>query len=693
METEDVDDPVVHEVEVYLSKQLAESLYLFQYPVRPGHMTYDDITHLAARIKPTQQRVELELAINTRSPNYASSKGEQIALNVDSAGGDNTFYQGDKMDKQILSSTPSNISPARYVIGQFKDNELHLTPIKGVIQLRPNFGYLDHADGKQAARAGVDGEDGGSQDEEEEEAKHVTVRFARRETEEAKARREASYEYVHKKRDEENWINVRHHQIEDSVSESERTLLQARNMNEVAEFHISNEAYMDKLVPKIVEEENEKPPMPNNVLSLAELKTMPLGDQIKALMKNAKVLRFSQLIALLSKGTDPTAALRSLQQMAMLVQGCWVVKSDVLYPKDSYSAYSGIPADTLCRGRDYVMWRFTQKRFVVRKDIASVIKLPAEDVKDILDQMAQLRVSKGWEFVLDNDSEFINRHPEVVQRQQMLWDAKFQQLCKVLRISKADLERKAKTDEQLANSPEKPKRRRTSSTRSRTKSGGEWSMSDVSDTDGDAPKERSRRHSGPGRSHKNSGISPDVAKRNLTREICLPESFPESTNHVENGPESLNGNSIITISTDLKRELVGFVHDKLSSRYVISMTDLRRQFDFKLTQCPQGHILGSGVSDRMLHQTALDVGAVVMPQQEEVIFALPKFGDSYDPIREVVFEFLNMAKGFRSTIIRKKLEELYGEDAHSESAVKKVLKDYCASKGGTWYLKGTIADS
>ncbi|CAF92192.1 unnamed protein product, partial [Tetraodon nigroviridis] len=77
-------------IDVYLAKSLADKLYLFQYPVRPSSMTYDDVSHLSARIKPKQQRVELEMAINAMSPNYCCSKGEQIALNVDGTAYDET---------------------------------------------------------------------------------------------------------------------------------------------------------------------------------------------------------------------------------------------------------------------------------------------------------------------------------------------------------------------------------------------------------------------------------------------------------------------------------------------------------------------------------------------------------------------------------------------------------------------------
>uniref|UniRef100_A0A3Q3LIQ6 Uncharacterized protein n=1 Tax=Labrus bergylta TaxID=56723 RepID=A0A3Q3LIQ6_9LABR len=57
MASGDDDDPIIEEVDVYLAKSLADKLYLFQYPVRPSTMTYDDVNHLAARIKPKQQRV------------------------------------------------------------------------------------------------------------------------------------------------------------------------------------------------------------------------------------------------------------------------------------------------------------------------------------------------------------------------------------------------------------------------------------------------------------------------------------------------------------------------------------------------------------------------------------------------------------------------------------------------------------
>ncbi len=97
-----------------------------------------------------------------------------------------------------------------------------------------------------------------------------------------------------------------------------------------------------------------------------------------------KVMPFANLMGLLASGTDSTSVLRCIQQVALLVQGNWVVKrfgssppwvnawcfrrwsakllcvcfvvdSDVLYPKNSCSSHSGVPAEVLCRGRDFVV--------------------------------------------------------------------------------------------------------------------------------------------------------------------------------------------------------------------------------------------------------------------------------------------------------------------------------------------------
>lgn len=42
-------------------------------------------------------------------------------------------------------------------------------------------------------------------------------------------------------------------------------------------------------------------------------------------------------------------------QVAVLVQGNWVVKSDVLYPKDKMCGVSGIAHDVIAKARDHLV--------------------------------------------------------------------------------------------------------------------------------------------------------------------------------------------------------------------------------------------------------------------------------------------------------------------------------------------------
>lgn len=55
------------------------------------------------------------------------------------------------------------------------------------------------------------------------------------------------------------------------------------------------------------------------------------------------------------EGITPELILKALPQLAVLVRGNWAVKSEVLFPKDTLSAVSGVPAEVMCRARDYVV--------------------------------------------------------------------------------------------------------------------------------------------------------------------------------------------------------------------------------------------------------------------------------------------------------------------------------------------------
>lgn len=109
---------------------------------------------------------------------------------------------------------------------------------------------------------------------------------------------------------------------------------------------------------------------------MTKLKQLSLSDQIRVVLTDgkicitlvcqilirfsAKVVRFDQLMDILSdKSMDKTITaekvLRTLPSVGLLVKGNWIVLSEILYPADSVSSIHGVPAEYMCRARDYVV--------------------------------------------------------------------------------------------------------------------------------------------------------------------------------------------------------------------------------------------------------------------------------------------------------------------------------------------------
>ncbi|KOB52325.1 putative RNA polymerase III 80 kDa subunit RPC5 [Operophtera brumata] len=127
------------QVDVFLSKALANNLVVLQYPVRPGNRDWNDIKIKNAAIKPKNQMFRLEVALDTYSDKYCPSKGEQIAVNTDGQQ-ESTWHVKEKdkslyfkqgmMDKIVLESSAPCIDTKKYAVAILQDKELHITPIQ-----------------------------------------------------------------------------------------------------------------------------------------------------------------------------------------------------------------------------------------------------------------------------------------------------------------------------------------------------------------------------------------------------------------------------------------------------------------------------------------------------------------------------------------------------------------------------------
>lgn len=85
---------------------------------------------------------------------------------------------------------------------------------------------------------------------------------------------------------------------------------------------------------------------------------------------------------------------------------------------------------------------FKQNQYVERRKVSSVIRIPSEEIKEIFTGIAKLRHNKGWELSLPTDHEFISKHPDIVARQNSIWEQRSKQLSEYLKDPKEKRQRR-----------------------------------------------------------------------------------------------------------------------------------------------------------------------------------------------------------------------------------------------------------
>jgi len=166
------------------------------------------------------------------------------------------------MDRQVLTSSRAVRDTSRYAVGILDQNELHITPIEGILSLRPSMEYLDQSD-KTAKAEGrglltdndlEDVKDSSamfSDEEGESDMKAVTVRFARggqNEKEKYAKIKEKSYEYQQKKLREEPWVKTNFHNLKSQKWEEQSQKLFCRKMDEeIVILNSTPSAYLNHL--------------------------------------------------------------------------------------------------------------------------------------------------------------------------------------------------------------------------------------------------------------------------------------------------------------------------------------------------------------------------------------------------------------------------------------------------------------
>lgn len=432
-DTEDTDDdPIVKEIPIIHSKRLEDSLYLFQYPLY-NSQSLDKHLVKKCSFKPENQEVKLEMAIDIDSPNFDTGRAEIIAHEVDKdSDTSKKYFNNGIVDRVFLESSKPTEDTDRYAAATFNGKEIHLTTLKGIFQFRPVFPYLEKS---LKRRKDTDNNESDEEQPGPSSAQQVTVKF--KGDDRWNKLDETSYKALQARSAKEPWTECEWHDVNSPLSNVESLKLIADNTEDVSQAStLTDSEYIKLLIPQDKEQAPDEPMLPSHLFSLNHLKTLPLQERCRVLLKDTQIISFEQLLMALTGGEKVTrdGLLKVLPTVAVLVRGNWIVKSDVLYPANTFSATSGVPAELMCRARDYVLYQFTQNQHVERKKMSSVLKIPSEEIKEIFTGIAKLRRhSKEWELKLPNDVDFIIKYGDFAQKQDSMWKHRFQQLSQFLK--------------------------------------------------------------------------------------------------------------------------------------------------------------------------------------------------------------------------------------------------------------------
>ena len=112
----------------FITKLMVCILIYSQYPLCPAHLSYDTSGVVDARVKPRQQKMEIDVAIPTHREHYSRSRGEQMVRAVDCASSEPCY-------KRYFSTT--TISSSSYSSSHL------LSSIAHPLSSSPPSDYLD----------------------------------------------------------------------------------------------------------------------------------------------------------------------------------------------------------------------------------------------------------------------------------------------------------------------------------------------------------------------------------------------------------------------------------------------------------------------------------------------------------------------------------------------------------------------
>ena len=450
----DEDDPVLREIDVFMSKGVDGRLCLLQMPLRtrqaaPGSGATPQPAPAGARLKRAHRVLEVNYPLNTAGENYDKDADAHVTT-------DQQVYVG--------KATPAM---THYAVGAMRDGALHLTPLDDLIQLRPSLAHVKDAPSDELEEDAMDAEDEGgakgavrtssadsaaamaASDEKAAAAAAALqeVQYRKKESEKALAQHRRSFAFHRQQLESEPWIELEvvEETSDAAVEEFEKLYFRAGagapdagdTKQSLKEEREAPGNYLDSLNYTGAPETSGRPSLqidvevkrlcaqakhavgtgrveaPAGELSTRALRSLPAQAQVLSVLRAAAIVTFGDMVHLCGNATSGEYVLQQLQRFAVLLRGRWVVKT-------ALTADGADPKRAACR--ELALWALSQRGFVFKNALMEATGLDWKATKSVLEPFARReRGETHYVLRLSEDVNFVAENPQVVQDQAAAW--------------------------------------------------------------------------------------------------------------------------------------------------------------------------------------------------------------------------------------------------------------------------------
>ncbi|KAJ3339963.1 DNA-directed RNA polymerase III subunit RPC5 [Gonapodya sp. JEL0774] len=443
----DADDPVDAEYPVFLSRELADSLYLLQFPA--GHAPEQAIgLPVSGRLKPKTKQMELDVPLDTRDAHYDPERGAMMAEKREARKGGKAGDGYNDMDvdgyglsmgasRKLLEKQTygSSFAPglANYCVGIFSEAAL--------MQLRPTLTHLVAPPTAAAAPTAQNPHVLGAN----------TNQKKAGDIDKAAMAREAARNAAKKKAKDEEWL-----QMEVGFGDAS-SFLQHLVVPPVAPSAVPStdpSAYLDELSP-VLREREQKPTKDLLIfrgMSLADVAKADLATQCKVVMTNTHILPLSRLLSNLqpppnhpTSHVTATQVLPHLTSMCHLLRGLLVLRSSVLY------------SGRVRHARTIALTMFRERTRLRRVDVCAETGIGAAEARGILMEIGAYvegeGTEAGWWELRYTDDDGLAEWPEVASEMERSLEKEAESARKELALHAKDAKAKSKVKIEQSSAP------------------------------------------------------------------------------------------------------------------------------------------------------------------------------------------------------------------------------------------------